>query len=328
MATFNETIDQPGSYNFAFPANGEDNTANITVDLPPDINALTFSIQSAQNILLDDGEIETVVLNLPPGFSLDVRQVQTFGSEDPPLQRISYFVRNEDGSIIGNGEITANNIDINTDFIPCFTPGTLVLCANGTRRPVETLKAGDVVETLDNGPCAIRDIARSKISKTALSQFPKYAPIFFEKGAVGNDAAFSVSPQHRLLLRGAIPELLFDEAEVLVPALLLVNGTTIRQDTPSESVEYIHLLLETHEIICADGIWSETLVPGCRAMICAGGLMLVEDIMDIEELPSARPSLKGWEGRLIAREYINDLPDMATAFEHQAESGKELAYAS
>ncbi|MFQ6553981.1 Hint domain-containing protein [Aestuariibius insulae] len=327
MATFNETIDTTGSYTFDFPANGENNTVNITVDLPSDINALTFAVRSAQNILVDDGEIETVVLNLPPGFSLDVRQVQTFGNEEPPLQRISYFVRNEDNLIIGNGEITANNIDINTDFIPCFTPGSLILCADGVRRPVETLKAGDIVETLDSGPCAIREVARSTISKTALDRFPKYAPIFFEKDAVGNDAAFSVSPQHRLLLRGAVPELLFDEAEVLVPALLLVNGTTIQQHTPLEPVEYIHLLLETHEIVCADGIWSETLVPGCRAMICAGGLTLVEDVMEIEELPSARPSLKGWEGRLIAADFADHLPEMAEAFEHRDRSVWMSAYA-
>ncbi|MFQ6549252.1 Hint domain-containing protein [Aestuariibius sp. 2305UL40-4] len=311
MATFNETIDSPGSFNFAFPANGEDNTLIATVDLPPDVNSLTFDIQSAQNVLLDDGNIETVVLNVPPGFTITQTSSQTFGTEDPPLQLNTYLIANEDGVIVGTGQIAANDITINEDFIICFTPGTLIRCAGGSLRPVEALKPGDMVDTFDNGPCRVRDVARSVLSEQLVSRMPKYTPIHFDAGAIGNTRAFAVSPQHRILLRGHEFEMLFAEEEVLVPAHLLQNGSSIRRATIDGPVEYIHLLLDTHEIVCSDGIWSETLVPGCQAMLFAGGLAMIEDFAD--ELPSARPSLKGWEGRLIGQHYTEHLPAMAAA---------------
>ena len=58
-----------------------------------------------------------------------------------------------------------------------------------------------------------------------------------------------VSPKHAMFVD-----------EVLVPAKMLVNGTTIYQLEDVDSVEYFHLELASHDVIFAEGAASETFV--------------------------------------------------------------------
>ena len=60
-----------------------------------------------------------------------------------------------------------------------------------------------------------------------------------------------VSPNHALLLDG-----------VLIPAIYLVNGTSIVQAMPEGvgEIDYFHIELETHEVIFAEGAAAETLL--------------------------------------------------------------------
>ena len=91
-----------------------------------------------------------------------------------------------------------------------------------------------------------------------------------EAGTLGNSRTLRVSPQHRMLLQGWQAELLFDEAEVLAAAKLLVNDQTIRREeggpnadgTNAGLVTYIHMLFDAHEIVMAEGSLSESFHPG------------------------------------------------------------------
>lgn len=47
---------------------------------------------------------------------------------------------------------------------------------------------------------------------------------------------------------------------VLVPAVALVNGTSIMQAEAMDEVAYFHIELESHDVIFANGAWSETFV--------------------------------------------------------------------
>ena len=60
-----------------------------------------------------------------------------------------------------------------------------------------------------------------------------------------------VSPGHSLLIDG-----------VLIKAIDLVNGTTITQTAPagSDSIDYLHIVLERHDAIMAEGAPVETLL--------------------------------------------------------------------
>lgn len=99
------------------------------------------------------------------------------------------------------------------------------------------------------------------IGSTSVAGKGRFAPIRIAEGALGNHRALTVSPQHRMLLAGWQAELLFDEAEVLVAAKLLVNDTTIRV-MEVEEVEYFHMLFDAHEIVYAEGCPSESFHPG------------------------------------------------------------------
>jgi len=65
-----------------------------------------------------------------------------------------------------------------------------------------------------------------------------------------------VSPSHRMLLIEPHDLLHFDTTEVLVATKYLAG----------RPVTYIHLLFDAHEIINADGVWTESFQPADRTL--------------------------------------------------------------
>ncbi|TDL76573.1 Hint domain-containing protein [Palleronia sediminis] len=139
--------------------------------------------------------------------------------------------------------------------IVCFASGTRITTAEGAVA-IEDLRTGDRVLTRDAGFQSIRWIGRTRVPADG-----HLAPIRFAQGAIGNTRALRVSPQHRILLAHRQLGLYFDEAEVLVPARMLVNGRTITVD-PGGEVEYHHMLFDDHQIVFAEGAPSESFHPG------------------------------------------------------------------
>lgn len=93
---------------------------------------------------------------------------------------------------------------------------------------------------------------------------PHLRPIRLRVGALGidrPDAELLVSPEHRMLLRGAVAQSLFNTNEVLIAARDLVNDSTITVDLTSREVTYYHLLLPSHQIVWANGIETESFHP-------------------------------------------------------------------
>ncbi|MEZ5767299.1 MAG: Hint domain-containing protein [Paracoccaceae bacterium] len=181
----------------------------------------------------------------------------------------------------------------------CFTDGARIATPRG-ERAIETLVPGDLVLTRDHGPQPVRWIGASTIAGTG-----RAAPIRFAPGVFGNPRPLFVSPQHRMLYIGSDATLYFDAPEVMVPAKHLVNGTTIR---PAEraAVTYVHLMFDAHEIIRADGVWSESFHPGAEGL----GLLdpgtregLFRTFRRSGPIPrataTARTVLKAWEARVL-----------------------------
>ena len=67
---------------------------------------------------------------------------------------------------------------------PCFTAGTLIDTPTGAK-PVETLRAGDLVRTLHNGPQSIRWIGKKAIKLAPNFSQDKLRPIQISIGALG-----------------------------------------------------------------------------------------------------------------------------------------------
>lgn len=144
------------------------------------------------------------------------------------------------------------------DLVICFASGTGILTPHG-ERPVETLGAGDLVVTLDDGPQPIAWAGR----QVARAMGKDKAPIRIARGLLGNDRDLYLSPQHRVLI--ADP----DKGEVLLPAKALLGIDGVRQ-VPHSRISYHHLLFERHQVIFADGAPAESLFPGPAALKAIG----------------------------------------------------------
>jgi hypothetical protein len=167
---------------------------------------------------------------------------------------------NGDGVITGAEQADASfSSDLNLLLVVCFTKGTLIETPQGPRY-VETLQAGDLVNTLDDGPQPIRWLG----SRTVAGTGPN-APVRIKAGALGNLRNLRVSQNHRMLVSGHAAELLFGQAEVLVAAKHLVNDETICIE-PCAQVEYVHFLFDAHQVVFAEGCPAESLYPGAQTL--------------------------------------------------------------
>ncbi|MBO9478835.1 Hint domain-containing protein [Shimia sp. R11_0] len=145
----------------------------------------------------------------------------------------------------------------------CFTPGTRIATPEGPKL-IEALREGDRVQTRDSGAQEIQWIGSRRMTGARLFAMPKLRPIRIKPGALGierPDQELLVSPEHRMLLRGATAEALFNAPEVLVAARDLVNGSTVAVDAALREVTYVHLLLPGHEVIWANGVETESFHP-------------------------------------------------------------------
>lgn len=205
---------------------------------------------------------------------------------------------------LGNvtGTMTFSNIET---VVPCFTPGTMIETDRGPVA-VEVLTAGDRVRTRDNGLQTIRWIGRRDLSATELEQQPKLRPVLIRAGAIGPGLPardLRVSPQHRILLTGAIAELICGEAEALAPAVYFVGQPGIVRDAAATGASYIHLMFDRHEIVQSDGIWSESFQPGAATLSGMDAAQRDEIFSlfpglpagDALAYPSARATLKRFE---------------------------------
>jgi len=150
----------------------------------------------------------------------------------------------------------------------CFTPGTMILTEDGPR-PVEEIGEGTRLQTKDNGCDEVIWVGSRRISGARLYAMPHLSPIRFREGALDRgvpDAGLLVSPDHRMVLKGAKARDLFNTDEVLVAARDLVNDHNIVVDRAVKEVTYIHLLLPHHQILFANGVESESFHPASAAL--------------------------------------------------------------
>ena len=143
----------------------------------------------------------------------------------------------------------------------CFVQGTLIETANGDI-PVENLKVGDLVQTLDRGLQPLRWMGRRHLSARNLAENENMRPIRIRKDVInaGNSVGdLIVSPQHRILVASKVAQRMFDSVEVLIAAkqLLAIDGVDIAHDF--EDVTYFHILFDQHEIVYANGVHSESI---------------------------------------------------------------------
>lgn len=190
--------------------------------------------------------------------------------------------------------------------VVCFTPETWIDTPGGARQ-IGHLVAGDKVMTLDGGVQEIVWTGRRRLSLRELVHDPDLAPVRIRQGAFPawrQDGDLLVSPDHRMLVRGRTEG---GESEVLVAARDLVDDVGILREVRCSPVTYVHLLLEQHHILLANGFETESFHPGAarldaipaedraRLLDVLPGLRRSSEVYG----PTARPVIGMAEARLM-----------------------------
>ena len=229
---------------------------------------------------------------------------------DPaPVVTITESVDNGDGTTTYTGFVDfpdGSRMDFeNFEEIICFTPGTMIDTHRG-KVAVEELSVGDKVLTRDHGYQPLAWVGRRDLSDAEMATCSAAAPIRIAAGALGANLPerdLRVSPRHRMLVTGARAELMFGEREVLVTAADLLGLPGVSQEAAT-GVSYVHVMCDAHEIIRAEGSWTESFQPnetvlnaldaGTRAEL----LGLFPDLGK-DGFSAARPVLNGIEARTL-----------------------------
>lgn len=188
-----------------------------------------------------------------------------------------YFYQFEGDLIFDDGEVPVD--------VPCFAEGTMILTAQG-ERPVETLRAGDLVATASGHGAPfkpVRWVGRRRVDLAAHPRPAAVAPVLVMPGALGDGTPhrpLRLSPDHAVRVGGA-----------LVPVGLLEDGAGIRQESGPHTVTYFHVELFCHDILVSDGAATESYVAiaNRHAFENAGTLATLHP--DFAPAPGATPAM-------------------------------------
>ncbi|PTW51211.1 Hint domain-containing protein [Rhodovulum kholense] len=160
----------------------------------------------------------------------------------------------------------------------CFTAGSRIAPPEGPQ-PLTELRPGDLVLTLDRGPCPVRDVLTTDLDHATLARRPELRPVVVDPSALGPgrpDRRMHLSPQPWVLMQA-------DGREVLVHARHLAEelGLARIQNRRPNPLHYIHLLMAPHALVQVDGVWSESFhagpemlrMPGLARRLGAKGLV-------------------------------------------------------
>jgi hypothetical protein len=212
---------------------------------------------------------------------------------------ISFNYEISNGS--GPGAVTDIGL-VSGELLPCFVSGARIETARGPV-PVEDVVVGDMVLTLDEGFQPVRWCGARRVASSGA-----FGVVRIPAGTFGQHGSLAVSPQHRLFLTGWRAELYCGEGEVLVKAMHLVRSGRLHQDQSGQWVNYHHLLFDRHQIICAEGLWSESYHPGPAVLAGHDAETLEELLALFPELaadpaqgygPSARPEATAHSAALL-----------------------------
>jgi Hint domain len=185
--------------------------------------------------------------------------------------------------------------------VVCFAAGTEIATPDGAAL-VEHLRSGDLVQTLDGGAQPVLWAGGGPV----LTGGPSL-PVCIAAGVLGAKRDLRVSGQHLILFRDAAAELLFGEEEVLIAAKELVGLPGVTQDTASRIIGYYHVLMPRHHLLIAEGVASESLLPGKvalatlskRALADLRGSVPDATLQLLGRQPAARRVLRPHEARVL-----------------------------
>jgi hypothetical protein len=279
VASINDQGEGVGNYvNSSFQDLGfvYNNGAYTTLDVPGSTETQAASINNSNEVAgnyFSNGQEFGYVYNNGSYTTLDVpgsylTSAVSINDQGEVVGEYANAIGQDFGYVYSNGSYTTLDVPGGTDITPadinnagevagnyttapCYCPGTLILTERG-EVAVEALAIGDRVMTMSGAGRPIKWIGRrSYAGRFALGR-PNILPICVQAGALDDGVPrrdLWVSPHHAMCLEG-----------VLIEACDLVNGITIFQAEQVAQVEYFHIELDTHDVLIAEGAYSESFV--------------------------------------------------------------------
>ena len=136
-----------------------------------------------------------------------------------------------------------------TNDTSCLRAGTPVLAEHGPV-PVEALRPGARLRTASGRLASVRWVGHRTVALRGHANPDGVVPVRFAAESLAPGVPRHdvwLSPDHAVLVGG-----------VLIPAHRLANGATIRRDRRAARVTYVHVELDRHDIILADGMPAES----------------------------------------------------------------------
>jgi hypothetical protein len=152
-----------------------------------------------------------------------------------------------DGGVVGTGQIYAPTGV--TLAAPCFVTGTRIETASG-EVPVEMLRPGDVVRTARARLAPVKWVGQRSVALARHPALGGATPVRILTNAFAPGV-----PRRDLLLSADHAVLVGD---VLIPAHRLINGATIRAEAGRAAVTYVHVELDRHDLLLAEGLAAES----------------------------------------------------------------------
>ena len=254
----NDTLDGGAANDLIYGGDGDDEirggAGNDTIYGHAGADSFVITTGSENDVIEDynagDGDI----------LVIDYPGITTYAELEPYLSddgNWGTLISLPDGSVtqvkwLNYGSQSASDFSFQSGPL-CFLKGTLIDTATGPR-PVETLRPGDMVETLDSGMKPIRFISCRRY-KFKMGPH-KMKPIRIRPNALGPQTPIHellVSPQHRI----ALPQ---DDPTRIVAAKKLLRLPGVTERPSCRIAWYYHLLLDQHQLVRANGAWAETLL--------------------------------------------------------------------
>jgi hypothetical protein len=192
----------------------------------------TVSLNSTTDLLTIEGSSDTITIQFDSSVSGDTFQLLSDGHSGTFVEE--------------------------SDYTPCYCRGTRIRTPKG-EVAVEALKVGDRIVTADGNIQPIKWIGRRFYRDWLAAGNADVQPILFKAGSIADHVPVRdlyVSPEHAMFLDG-----------MLIPALHLVNGTSIVKVEGMEEVEYFHLEFDRHVVIFAEGATAESFVDDDSRML-------------------------------------------------------------
>ncbi len=239
-----------------FAWTGDNNSTSFTSSW---ISGYTNKVNGDDFAVITVSENGSVVTHVTATANVEGEwQTDTLISLDPGTYSITMQDYQNAGGLGSTLTPESNALVLVEQGTPCFCPGTRILTETGEVN-VETLTIGDKVKTLAGAFRPVKWIGRRSYLGTFAATNRNVWPIRIAAGALGENLPardLHVSPEHAMYL-----------GKHLVQAKHLVNSRNVTVMEGCERIDYIHVELDTHDVIFAEGAATESFIDcGSRGM--------------------------------------------------------------